>query len=40
MGPRPNQWSLIAKQRILVQYYKSLRVPGITCRFVHAMQRD
>ena len=29
-----------AKQRLLDQKYKSLRVPDLTCRFVHAKQRD
>ena len=40
MGPRPHLWTLIAKQRLLVQNYKSLWVPDLTCRFVHAKQRD
>ena len=29
-----------AKQRLLDQNYKSLWVPDLTCRFVHAKQRD
>ena len=29
-----------AKQRLLEQNYKSLWVPDLTCRFVHAKQRD
>ena len=40
MGPRPHLWILIAKQRLLLQNYKSLWVPGLTCRFVHANHRD
>ena len=40
MGPRPHLWTLIAKQRLLVQNYKSLWVPDLTCRLVHAKQRD
>ena len=34
----PHLWFLNAKQRILDQNYKSLRVPDFTCRFVHAIQ--
>ena len=34
--PRPHLWILIAKQRLLVQNYKSLWIPDLTCRFVHA----
>ena len=40
MGPSPHLWFLLAKQRLLDQTYKSLRVPDLTCRFVHAKQRD
>ena len=40
MGPRPQLWILIAKQRLLVQNYKSLCVPDLTCRLVHANHRD
>ena len=40
MGPCPHLLFLIAKQRRLVQNYKSLWVPDLTCRFVHAKQRD
>ena len=38
MCPSPHLWFLNAKQRILDQNYKSLRVPDLTCRFVHAIQ--
>ena len=38
MGPSPHLWFLLAKQRLLDQTYKSLRVPDLTCRFVHAKQ--
>ena len=40
MGPSPHLWFLHAKQRLFDQNYKSLWVPGLTCRFVHAKQRD
>ena len=40
MGPRPHLCFLHAKQRLLDQNNKSLWVPDITCRFVHAIQRD
>ena len=40
MGPSPYLWFLHAKQRLLEQNYKSLWVPDLTCRFVHAKQRD
>ena len=40
MGPSPHLWFLDAKQRLFDQNYKSLWVPGLTCRFVHAKQRD
>ena len=39
MGPSPHLWFLRAKQRPLEQNYKSLWVPNLTCRFVHAKQR-
>ena len=39
VGPRPHLWFLHAKQRLLDQNNKSLWVPDITCRFVHAIQR-
>ena len=35
MGPRPHLRILIAKQHLMVQNYKSLWVPDLTCRFVH-----
>ena len=40
VGPSPHLWFLHAKQRHLDQTYKSLRVPDLTCRFVHAIQRN
>ena len=40
MGPRPHDRFLDAKQRRLGPNSKSLWVPNITCRFVHAKQRD
>ena len=40
MGPNPYLWFLHANQRLLEQNYKSLLVPDMTCRFVHAKQRD
>ena len=40
MGPRPHHWFLDAKQRLLDRNNKSLWVTNITCRFVHAKQRD
>ena len=40
MGPSPHLWLLHAKQRLLDPNNKSLWVPHITCRFVHAIQRD
>ena len=40
MGPSPHVWFLDAKQRLLDPNNKSLWVPDITCRFVHAIQRD
>ena len=40
MGPSPHLWFLHAKQRLLGQNYKSLRVPDHSCRFAHAKQRD
>ena len=36
----PHLWFLHAKQRLLNQKYKSLWVPDLTCRFMHAKQRD
>ena len=39
MGPRPHLWCLDAKQRLLDQNNKSLRVPDKTCRFVHGKQQ-
>ena len=36
---RPHLWFLQAKQRLLVQNNKSLRVPDMTCRFLHVQQR-
>ena len=39
MGPSPHVWFLNAKQRLSDRINKSLLVPGITCRFVHAKQR-
>ena len=40
MGTNPYLWFLHSKQRLLDSNNKSLRVPDITCRFVHAIQRD
>ena len=40
MGPSPFLWLLHAKQRFLEQNYKSVWDPDLTCRFVHANQRD
>ena len=40
MDPSPHAWFLDAKQRLLAWNKKSLWVPGITHRFVHANQRD
>ena len=40
MGPNPHLWFLHAKQRVLDQNNKSLWVPALTRRFVHAKQRD
>ena len=40
MGSRPHLWILIAKQGVLVQNYKSLWVPDLTYRFVHAKHRE
>ena len=40
MGPRPHLWYLIAKQRLLVQHYKTVWVPDLTYRFVHAKQHS
>ena len=38
-GSQPSSGFLLAKQRLLDQTYKSLRVPDLTFRFVHAKQR-
>ena len=38
MGLRTQLWFLHSKQRLLDTNNKSLWVPGITCRFVHAKQ--
>ena len=40
MGPSPPLWFLHAKQQLLDQNYKSLWVPDLNCRFVHAKQHD
>ena len=40
IGPSPHLWFLDAKQRLLDQNNKSLWVQDLTCRFVHAKQRD
>ena len=40
MDTSPHLWFLHAKQRLLDPNNKSLWVPDITCRFVHAIQRD
>ena len=40
MGPSPHLRFLHAKQRLLYPNNKSLWVPDVTCRFVHARQRD
>ena len=40
MGPSPHLLFLQAKQRLLDQNYKSLWAPDLTCRFMHAKQRD
>ena len=39
MGSSLHFWFLNAKQRLLYQNYKSLYVPDLTRRFVHAKQR-
>ena len=39
VGPRPLQWFLHAKQRLLKQINKSLWVPDMTCRLVHVKER-
>ena len=36
----PHLWFLDAKQRLLDQKNKSLWVPDVNCRFVHAKERD
>ena len=40
MGSSPHLWFLHAKQLLLDQNYKSLWVPDVTYRFLHAKQRD
>ena len=40
MVPSPHVWFLDVKQRILDRINKSLCVADMTCRFVHAIQRD
>ena len=40
MGPSLHLWFLHAKQRLQDQNYKSPWDPDLTCRFVHAKQRD
>ena len=40
VGQSPHLWFLHAKQRLPVQNNKSLWVPDMTSRFVHAKQRD
>ena len=40
MSPSPHVWFLKAKSRLLDRNNKSLVVPDITCRFVHAIQCD
>ena len=40
MDPSPHLWFLHAKLRPLDPNNKSLCVPEIICRFVHAIQRD
>ena len=40
MGHSPNLWFFHAKQRLLETNNKALCVPDITCRFVHAKERD
>ena len=39
MGPSTHLWFLHSKQQLFDQNYKSLWVPGLTCRFVHVKQR-
>ena len=38
--PSPHLWFFQAKQRLLGQNYKPPWVPDVTCRCVHAKQRD
>ena len=40
MGPSPHLWFLHSERRLLEQNFKALWVPDMTCRFVHARQRD
>ena len=39
MGPSPHVWFLDAKQRLLEENNKSLRVPDKSCRVVHGKQQ-
>ena len=39
IGPSPHLLFLLANQRLFDQTYKSVRVPDLTCHFVHAKQR-
>ena len=40
IGSNPHLWFLHAEQRLLFQTYKSVWVPDLTCRCLHAKQRD
>ena len=40
MGPSAHLWFLQAKRRLVEQNYKSVWVPDLTCRLVHANHRD
>ena len=40
VSPRSYLWFLHSKQRLLDENDKSLRVQGMTCRFVHVQQHD
>ena len=40
VDPSPHLWFLQAKLRLLDENCKTLWVPVLTCRFVHAKQRD
>ena len=37
MDPSPPLWFMLAKQRLLDQTYKSLRLPDLTCRFLQGI---